>query len=66
MSLIIGIPLLICLTIHMMTTFPHKTVSASDFYSYRIMVRKELDNHSPRYGPLFNQYLVDMYAKIET
>ena len=27
---------------------------------------KELDNHLLRYGPLFNQYLVDMYEKIET
>jgi hypothetical protein len=43
-----------------------KTVSAANFYSYKIMVRKELDNHLVRYGPLFNQYLVDMYEKIET
>ncbi|XP_060858512.1 uncharacterized protein LOC132935889 [Metopolophium dirhodum] len=43
-----------------------KTVSAANFYSYKIMVRKEQDNHLLRYGPLFNQYLVDMYAKIET
>ncbi|KAL4098553.1 hypothetical protein QTP88_023139 [Uroleucon formosanum] len=49
------------------TKFPltDKTVSAANFYSYKIMVRKELDNHLLRYGPLFNQYLVDMYAKIE-
>ncbi|KAL4112576.1 hypothetical protein QTP88_016331 [Uroleucon formosanum] len=50
------------------TKFPltDKTVSTANFYSYKIMVRKELDNHLLRYGPLFNQYLVDMYAKIET
>ncbi|KAL4084709.1 hypothetical protein QTP88_027631 [Uroleucon formosanum] len=44
------------------TKFPltDKTVSAANFYSYKIMVRKELDNHLLRYGPLFNQYLVDM------
>ncbi|KAL4132202.1 hypothetical protein QTP88_009407 [Uroleucon formosanum] len=50
------------------TKFPltDKTVSAANFYSYKIMVRKELDNYLLHYGPLFNQYLVDMYAKIES
>lgn len=43
-----------------------KTVSASDFYAYRIMIREEMDNYLVQYGSLFSQYLVDMYAKIET
>ena len=43
-----------------------KTVSASDFYSYRIMERQGQDNHIVMYRSLFNQFLVDMYAKIET
>jgi hypothetical protein len=34
------------------TKFPlkDKTVSTSNIYSYRIMVKKELDNHSHRFG----------------
>jgi len=44
----------------------NKKVSAMDFYSYRIMVRHEQFNHILRYGQLFNQFLVDMYAKIES
>jgi len=43
-----------------------KTVSAANFYSYRIMIRKKLDNHLLRFGPLFNEYLVNVYSKIET
>lgn len=38
------------------TKFPlkNKTVSATNFYSYKVMIRKELDNHLFRFGPLFN------------
>ncbi|XP_067120500.1 uncharacterized protein, partial [Centruroides vittatus] len=43
-----------------------KTVSASDFYAYRIMVRENSQNRILYYKKLFNQFLVDMYAKIET
>jgi len=43
-----------------------KTVSASSFYSYRIMVREGEDNYLVNYRSLFSQYLVDEYAKIET
>ncbi|XP_063912265.1 uncharacterized protein LOC135129114 [Zophobas morio] len=43
-----------------------KTISALNFYSYRIMVREEDENRLLYYRTLFSQYLVDMYAKIET
>ncbi|VVC31228.1 Helitron helicase-like domain, partial [Cinara cedri] len=43
-----------------------KTVSASQFYSYHIMIRQTEINHLLYLRSLFNQYLVDMYAKIET
>ncbi|XP_044598675.1 uncharacterized protein LOC123274930, partial [Cotesia glomerata] len=44
----------------------NKTVSASEFYSYRIMVRNGEENHLLLFRTLLNQFLVDMYAKIET
>jgi len=40
-----------------------KTVSASDFYSYRIMERQEKNNYMSLYRSFS---VVDMYAKIET
>lgn len=43
-----------------------KTVSASDFYSYRIMERPGQENYILMYRSLLNQFLVDMYAKVET
>lgn len=43
-----------------------KTVSAASFYSYRIMVRQGEVNHMVYFRSLFSQFLVDMYAKIET
>ncbi|XP_053595510.1 uncharacterized protein LOC128667831 [Microplitis demolitor] len=44
----------------------NKTVSASEFYSYRIMARNGEENHLLLFRTLLNQFLVDMYAKIET
>lgn len=41
-----------------------KTVSCKQFYSYRLMIRE--NNFLLKYGHLLNQYLVDMYAKIES
>lgn len=41
-----------------------KTVSCKQFYSYRLMVRE--NNYLLKYGLLLNQYVVDMYAKIES
>ncbi|XP_044313734.1 uncharacterized protein LOC123037405 [Drosophila rhopaloa] len=43
-----------------------KTVSALDFYSFRIMLRENVWNHLHYFRALFSQFLVDMYAKIET
>lgn len=42
-----------------------KTVSASQFYAFKIMERNEHINYLLRFRNLFNQFLVDMYAKIE-
>ena len=36
-----------------------------DFYAYQIMVRDPI-SHLHRAGELFSQYLVDMFAKVET
>uniref|UniRef100_A0A8D8YMS1 ATP-dependent DNA helicase n=2 Tax=Cacopsylla melanoneura TaxID=428564 RepID=A0A8D8YMS1_9HEMI len=42
-------------------------VSCSDWYAYRIMVRGgDNSNHLLFFGPLLSQFLVDMYAKMET
>jgi len=43
-----------------------KTISASDFYSHRIMERQGQNNYISLYCSLLNQFLVDMYTKIET
>lgn len=43
-----------------------KKVSAMNFYSYRLMIRQNEDNNILKCRRLFNQYVVDMYAKIET
>ncbi|XP_071582444.1 uncharacterized protein [Temnothorax nylanderi] len=49
------------------TKLPLKnTVSAASFYSYRVMVRQGEVNHLVYFRSLFSQFLVDMYAKIET
>ncbi|KAL8616044.1 hypothetical protein ACOMHN_064594 [Nucella lapillus] len=42
-----------------------KVISAMDFYSYLIMERGD-DNHILKFRQLLNQFLVDMFAKIET
>ena len=44
---------------------PTKTVSASDFYAYRLMLRSDDFNTLHRCGHLFHQFLTDMFAKIE-
>ena len=43
-----------------------KKVSAMDFYGYRLMQRGGEINHILRCRQLFHQYVVDMYAKIES
>lgn len=36
-----------------------------NFYAYRLMIRRNVDNHLLRYNRLFQQYCVDMYVKVE-
>lgn len=43
-----------------------KKVSAMNFYAYRLMIRQNEENHLLRCRKLFHQYVVDMYAKIES
>ena len=43
-----------------------KKVSAMDFYAYRLTVRTGSVNHILRCRQLFHQFVVDMYAKIES
>ncbi|GBN73179.1 hypothetical protein AVEN_268140-1 [Araneus ventricosus] len=42
----------------------NKTVSATSFYAYRLMLQST-ENRLLNYRQLLHQYLVDMYAKIE-
>ncbi|XP_036332234.1 uncharacterized protein LOC118743575 [Rhagoletis pomonella] len=44
----------------------NKKVSAMNYYSYRLMIRQDAENHILKCRQLFHQYIVDMYAKIET
>ncbi|UYV74635.1 hypothetical protein LAZ67_12000343 [Cordylochernes scorpioides] len=41
-------------------------VSSMDFYGYFIMVRRNSPNVIVQFGQLFHQFLVDMYAKVES
>jgi ATP-dependent DNA helicase PIF1 len=43
-----------------------KKVSAMNFYAYRMMMRFGTVNHILKCRQLFHQYVVDMYAKIES
>ncbi|XP_067930828.1 uncharacterized protein [Watersipora subatra] len=43
-----------------------KTVSAMNFYAFRIMIRNTGSNHLLRCRHLLHQFLTDMYAKIES
>ncbi|UYV62945.1 hypothetical protein LAZ67_2002573 [Cordylochernes scorpioides] len=40
--------------------------SSMDFYGYFIMVRRHSPNVIVQFGQLFHQFLVDMYAKVES
>ncbi|XP_055605588.1 uncharacterized protein LOC129753765 [Uranotaenia lowii] len=44
----------------------NKNVSSKDFYSYRLMVRRGQDNIILRCRELCQQFMVDMYVKIES
>lgn len=43
----------------------NKKVTSKEFYAYRIMIRKDEYNHILNCRQLFQQFVVDMYAKIE-
>jgi hypothetical protein len=43
-----------------------KRVWAMDFYAYRLMVLDTEQNHISNCRQLFHQFVVDMYAKIES
>lgn len=43
-----------------------RKVSCMQFYAYRLMIRNDYDNFLHRYKYLFNQYCVDMMAKMMT
>ncbi|KAK2701332.1 hypothetical protein QYM36_020011 [Artemia franciscana] len=44
----------------------NKKCSAMHYYSYRLMIRQDEDNYILKCRQLFHQYVVDMYAKIES
>ncbi|XP_043461172.1 uncharacterized protein LOC122497870 [Leptopilina heterotoma] len=46
--------------------FVNKKTSALEFYAYRFMIRVNDPNHLHKYRQLFNQFAVDIYAKIES
>ena len=41
-------------------------LTAREYYAYILMIRKEENQWLQRYGRLYQQYVVDMYAKIES
>lgn len=43
-----------------------RKVSCMQFYAYRLMIRNDYDNFLHHYKSLFNQYCVDMMAKMMT
>ncbi|XP_054260248.1 uncharacterized protein LOC128984903 [Macrosteles quadrilineatus] len=47
-------------------THLQKTVSAASYYCFRLMVLSEEINYLHYFRGLLNQFMVDMYAKIET
>lgn len=44
----------------------NKKVSSMNYYSYRLMIRENEDNHILKCRRLCHRYVVDMYVKIET
>lgn len=44
----------------------NNNVSCMNYYAYRLMIRQNTENYLLRYRRLFQQYLVDMYVKVET
>ncbi|GFU61435.1 helitron_like_N domain-containing protein [Trichonephila clavipes] len=50
----------------MVGDYRNNKVSSMNYYAHRIMVRQHQDNYILRYRQLFHQYIVDMYAKVES
>ncbi|XP_072392278.1 uncharacterized protein [Diabrotica undecimpunctata] len=46
--------------------YRNNKVSSMKYYAHRIMVTQHQDNYILRYRQLFHQYIVDMYAKVES
>ena len=44
----------------------NKKCSAMHYYSYRLMIRQDEENYILKCRELFHQFVVDMYAKIES
>ncbi|GIZ00105.1 helitron_like_N domain-containing protein [Caerostris extrusa] len=44
----------------------NKNVSSKDYYAYRLMIRRGQDNVILRCRELCQQFMVDMYVKIES
>ena len=44
----------------------HKNVSSKDYYAYRLMIRRDQENVILRCRELCQQFMVDMYVKIES
>ena len=44
----------------------NKKISSASFYCYRLMIRANNDNYLLKFRQLLNQFVVDMYAKIES
>ncbi|XP_076258517.1 uncharacterized protein LOC143195346 isoform X2 [Rhynchophorus ferrugineus] len=44
----------------------NKKVSSMNYYSYRLMIRENADNHILKCRRLYHKYVDDMYVKIET
>lgn len=44
----------------------NKKVSSMNYYSYRLMIRENEDNHILKCRRLYHKYVINMYVKIET
>ena len=52
----------------MNSTSNNHNITIMEFYKYRLMVRIDNNNTNNlhRFGKLFQQFIVDMYAKLES
>jgi hypothetical protein len=44
----------------------NKNVSLKDYYAYQLMIRRDQDNVILRCRELYQQFMVDIYVKIES